>query len=296
MNMDLVATVKRLPNRGETVFGKDFAFFPGGKGANQAAAAGKLGAEVFLAACVGDDDFGRQLLQSMGDSKVETAYVRQVAQATGTAVITVDGAGANTIVVIPGANEQCEPALVDKILNRFAEPGILLVQNEVPANTVEHAIREAKLRGWTVIYNPAPVRELPTAVMPMIDVLLPNESELALLTGCPVTSMEEVLTAARKLLAEKIANIIVTLGDKGALYCSSSTVKHIRPYQVDAVDTTAAGDAYAGALAACLAGGNSLLESMDFAAAAAAVSVTRSGAQPSLPWREEVEAFLRKGR
>lgn len=294
LNMDLVASTQRLPQRGETIFGKEFATFPGGKGANQAVAAGKLDAIVHMVGCTGRDGFGDELLSSLRSNHVTTDFIRQVDISTGTALITVADDGANTIVVVGGANMECSPIDVDQALEKFSDPGILLVQNEVPRETVEYAIEAAKKRGWIVIFNPAPARQIDNKLMAMVDVIMPNETEMAMLTNCTVDTLDEMVDSARDLLKSGVKNVIVTLGDKGAICCNESGYQQIKPYVVNAVDTTAAGDAYTGGLATALAEGKTLLESMDFAAAVAALSVTRKGAQPSLPWRTEVEEFMSK--
>ncbi len=294
LNMDLVASAARLPARGETVFGERFATFPGGKGANQAVAAGKLGAAVKMVGCVGQDGFGRELMDSLKASGVDTTFVDQVEGATGTALITVETGGANTIVVVSGANAACCPQHVDAALAAETEPGILVVQNEIPQATVEHAIRAAKARGWTVILNPAPARAIGADVMPLVDIIIPNETEMSVLTGLPVKTEADAFAAAARLLAQGVGAVIITLGDKGAVCCRRAEQFHVPPYRVQAVDTTAAGDAYAGALATALAEGKTLRGAMQFASAVAALSVTRAGAQPSLPWRDETDAFISK--
>lgn len=294
LNMDLVVSVEKLPHQGETVFGSSFATFPGGKGANQAVAAGKLGAAVKMAGCVGRDGFGADLLNGLQASHVDRTCVEQVDQSTGTALITVDAAGANTIVVVGGANWACGAAAVDKALAAAGGPGILVLQNEIPQETVEYAIKAAKAQGWTVIFNPAPARTLSRDIMPLVDIIIPNETETAVLTGLPADSDEAVIKAARKLLDQGIGTVVITLGARGSLCCNGSEQYRIQPYPVKAVDTTAAGDAYVGALATGLAEGRSLRDSLEFASAAASVAVTRAGAQPSLPWRREVDEFIRK--
>lgn len=294
LNMDLVANAERLPQKGETIFGKDFATFPGGKGANQAVAAGKLGAAVHMVGCIGHDSFGDELMISLQSNKVKTDFVRQTDVSTGTALITVDKDGANTIVVVGGANKECESNDVERALEHFSEPGILLVQNEVPRETVEYAIEAAKSRGWMIILNPAPARQIDHKLMSLVDIIIPNETEMALLTSCSVDTLDEIVYAAGKLLEFGVKNVIVTMGAKGAICCNKSGYQQIQAYVVNAVDTTAAGDAYTGGLAAALAESKTLIESMNFAAAVAALSVTRKGAQPSLPWRTEVEEFMSK--
>jgi ribokinase len=294
LNMDLVVSAERLPEKGETIFGKTFAAFPGGKGANQAAAAGKLGAATVMVGCVGQDSFAQELLASLQNAKVSGKFVRQVDISTGTALITVDSHGFNTIVVVAGANVACDPLDVDKALAAINEPGVLLVQNEIPQKTVEYTITAAKQHGWTVVLNPAPVRALDISLMPMIDIIIPNETEMALLTKRDINTPDAAAAAAEQLIEWGIGAVVVTMGSKGAI-CRTPTGNHyIPPYVVTAVDTTAAGDAYAGGLATGLAEGKTLLESMKFAAAVAALSVTRAGAQPSLPWRLEVDEFIKK--
>ena len=292
LNMDLVVSAQRLPKKGETILGDEFATFPGGKGANQAVAAGKLGANVSMVGCLGRDNFANALLVSLKANDVKTNFIRQVPISTGTALITVDGEGANTIVVVGGANLKCSSLDVDQALETFLEPGILLVQNEVPRETVECAIGVAKRKGWMVIVNPAPAREIDEALLPFIDIMIPNETEMALLTKSCVDTQDDVIVAAGKLLKSGVKNVIVTMGEKGAICCNEQGNHHVPSYEVKAVDTTAAGDAYTGGLAAGLAEGKTLLESMKFAAAVAALSVTKHGAQPSLPWRVEVGEFM----
>ena len=293
LNMDLVITVDQLPMKGETVFGKTFTPFPGGKGGNQAVAAGKLGATVYMVGCGGHDSFGDELLVSLQSNHVRTNFVRQVDVATGTALITVDTDGANTIVVVGGANTECNSQDVANALEYFCEPGILLVQNEVSQNTVEYAIKAAKSKGWMVIFNPAPAREINNKLLSLVDIIIPNETEMAILTHSLVDTKEEVIDASGKLLGSGVKKVIVTMGAQGAICCNGSGYEHVKAYRVKAVDTTAAGDAYVGALATALAEGKTLLASMHFAAAAAALSVTKKGAQPSLPWRTEVEKFIK---
>ena len=288
LNIDLVVSVERFPAPGETISGQHFAVYPGGKGANQAVAAGRLGAKVYMVGCVGRDEHAGMLFRSLADNRVDAAYVRQVADATGVALIAVDSAGSNTIIVVPGANACCAAPDVDKALAGIGKPGVLLVQHEIPPATVDHAVRAAKGRGWKVILNPAPARRLSPATLELIDIIVPNESEASNLAGMPVHTVEDAAIAAQKILHQGAQTVIITLGDKGAIGCSETGEWHIPACRVAAVDTTAAGDAYIGALATGLTEGCSLEECMRFAGVAASIAVTRPGAQPSLPWRGEL--------
>lgn len=288
LNMDLVVTVADLPEKGETIFGKTFTTFPGGKGGNQAVAAARLGANVTMVGAVGRDDFGEELVYSLSQSGVDTSYITLAETSTGTALITVDQNGANSIVVVPGANYACCPKDIDCALKGVAGPGILLVQNEIPEKTVEYAIKSAKEQGWTTILNPAPARLITDETLSMLDIIIPNETEAAVLTGGKIGAEDR---AAQVLLDRGAATVIITLGSKGALYCTKAQKHRMAAYKVKAVDTTAAGDAYVGALATALSEGRTVLESAKFAAMVAAISVTKPGAQPSLPWREEVDEF-----
>ena len=287
LNMDLVARCEQLPRPGQTIFGADFFTAPGGKGANQAVAAARLGARVTMAGCVGDDQFGRDLIAALRRDGVYGDTVQAVPHPTGTALITIDAAGANTIVVIAGANAACEPALVDQALADAGGPGILLLQHEIPEPTNAHAIRAGRAAGWFIVLNPAPARRLDPALLPLIDIVAPNETEAEALTGS-----NDPRAAARLLVAQGARAALITLGAAGALYCDASGALLCPAVTVQAVDTTAAGDAYIGALAAALAEDRSIAESLGRAAAAAGLAVTRLGAQPSLGTHEEVAAFI----
>jgi ribokinase len=294
LNMDLVARCERLPAKGQTVFGQDFFTAPGGKGANQAVAAAKLGARVTMAGCVGTDAFGAALTAGLRAEGIGTDTVVPVVGPTGTALITIDAEGANTIVVISGANAACDATLVDRALASVGGPGILLLQNEIPADVNAHAIRVAHASGWFVILNPAPAAPLVPELLPLVDIIAPNETEAAAITGLGVSGRADALAAARHLVARSARGVLITLGGDGALYCDPSRRLHCPTIAVQAVDTTAAGDAYIGALGAALAAGRGLPESLGFAAAAAALSVTRLGAQPSLASSAELSDFVRR--
>jgi ribokinase len=292
LNMDMVARCTALPAKGQTVFGEDFFTAPGGKGANQAVAAARLGARVAMAGCVGADGFGDALTDGLRAAGIGTDAIIPVARPTGAALITIDAEGANTIVVISGANAASDATLVDRALAGAGGPGILLLQNEIPAAANAHAIRRAHASGWFVMLNPAPAAPLDEDLLPLLDIIAPNETEAASITGRPVAGRADALAAARSLVARGARGVLITRGGDGALWCDVSRCLHCPAVPVQAVDTTAAGDAYIGALAAALAGGRALPDCLGFAAAAAALSVTRLGAQPSLAARGELDEFI----
>jgi ribokinase len=292
LNMDLVARCELLPRTGQTIFGQDFFTAAGGKGANQAVAAARLGASVAMAGRVGNDQFGRDLVAGLVSAGVRTNAIATTDRPTGTALITVDASGANTIVVISGANMACDSALVDRALADESRPGILLLQHEIPIAANAHAIRAAHAAGWLVILNPAPARAVAPELLPLIDIIAPNETEAAALTGRTIANRDDALAAARNLVGLGARAALITLGSDGALYCDDSRVLHCPAVAVRAVDTTAAGDGYLGALAASLASGRSLADSLGFASAAAGLAVTRLGAQPSLGTQAEVADFI----
>ena len=245
-----------------------------------------------MAGCVGRNAFGETLIAGLRDAGAGTGDVVRVDSQTGIALITVDAGGANTIVVASGANMAVDAALVDRALANAGGPGILLLQHEIPAEANAHAVRTARHAGWFVMLNPAPARPIPAELLPSIDLLMPNETEAAAIAGRPILDRDDALAAARSLLALGVGAVLVTLGGEGALYCDGSRVLHCPAVAVQAVDTTAAGDAYIGALAAALAEAQPLEAGLGFAAAAAALSVTRHGAQPSLARRAELAAFI----
>lgn len=287
LNMDLVVRSPRHPKPGETLLGSDFLTFPGGKGANQAVAAARVGAITSMIGRVGKDAFGDALLANLKQNGVETRYVIQDGGASGVALITVSDDGQNTIVVAQGANALLTPEDVDHAADLFAAGGVLLTQLEVPLESIAHAIELAKSHGIPVLLNPAPAQPLDESLLRMVDYLLPNQHELALLTG--EEDVEQGVVALRSL---GVRNVLVTLGGDGVLLVSETTRVHVPAHQVTPVDTTAAGDAFVGAFGAALAAGRSPLEAVRWGNAAGALAVTRTGAQPSLPTRAEVEELL----
>ncbi len=295
--MDLVVKSARIPAVGETILGGDFLMTPGGKGANQAVAAAKLGAEVSFVARLGRDVFAEQSLSSLRKEGVNTEYVVTTEQTpSGVALIMVDHAGDNVIVVAPGANQKLSPQDVEKAQSAISSSGAVVAQLEVPLGTVEFSARLANGAGVPFILNPAPARKLSLELLAMVDVLTPNETEAAILTGLEVTNKDSADVAARELLKSGVKAVILTMGAKGFLLAAGETTEFVLAVKVDAVDSTAAGDAFTGALAVGLAQGQTLRDAAFFANHAAALSVTRMGAQSSMPTRREVERFIRENQ
>jgi ribokinase len=293
INMDLVARSQRIPHAGETVIGGDFRTVPGGKGANQAVAARRLGAKVRMLGRVGMDPFGSQLLDNLSRAGVDTISIgRDPQAASGIALIMVDDAGQNSILVAPGANMLLASADMDAAEEVIASAQVMLLQLEIPLETVVRAVQIGHAHGVKVVLNPAPAQPLPPELTRLVDVLVPNEFEAALLTGLPVDSDEQIRVAAGALRATGAVNVIITLGGRGALLATAEGFQHFPAFPVKPVDTTAAGDAFVGCLGAALAEGRSLEEAVRWGSAAGALSTTKKGAQPSLPQRKEVEKLL----
>jgi len=287
-NADLVIGVERRPAAGETVLGSDLAVHPGGKGANQAVAAARLGARTALLARVGDDGHGRLLLDSMRDAGVDTAGVLVGGAPTGVALITVDPSGDNSIVVSPGANGRLTPDDVRAASALLAASRVVSAQLEIPLETVEEVVRGLR-PGTRFVLNPSPPRELPEAVLAACDPLIVNEHEARVVLGADAGATPSEWAEA--LLARGPRSVVVTLGEEGALVADASRVAHVPSVKVDAVDTTGAGDSFTAALAWRLGLGESLTEAAAYAARVGAVAVTRKGAQASFPTAEEVAAL-----
>jgi ribokinase len=285
-NVDFTMALPRLPTAGETVTNGTLLVNHGGKGANQALAARRLGAEVRLIGCVGDDASGRAVRTSLTAEGVGTAGMATAkAAATGTALILVDAAGRNQIAVAPGANRALTVEHTRERAEDFAWAEILVVSCEVPLGTVRCALELARRRGILTILNPAPVPDVGVDFLELVDYLTPNAGEAARLSGVS----DDDAAAAAALRARGARSVVVTLGERGVLACSDGPPQHVPAFRVDAIDTTAAGDAFNGALAVALTEGRELAAALRFASAAAAIACTRRGAQASLPTREEVE-------
>ncbi len=292
-NMDLVVKSPRIPVSGETVLGGDFLMVPGGKGANQAVAAARLGADVCLVARLGDDVFGRKSLENFQREGLDIRHVTLTSDApSGMALITVDAAGNNAIVVAPGANARLSPEDVCRAQSAISSAGAVVVQLEVPMATVECVAELAHRAGVPLILNPAPAQTLSGALLAMVTVLTPNENEAQILTGVEVVDVDAARKAARKLLDLGVEAVVLTMGAKGLLLADGRSMEMIAAEKVKAVDTTAAGDAFTGSLAVGLGQGHSLRDSALFANRAAALSVMKMGAQPSMPTRQEVYDFV----
>ena len=296
LNMDLIARSPRIPRPGETIIGGDFHTAPGGNGANQAVAAARLGARVSMIGRVGRDAFAGPLLDNLSAAGVDHTFVIQDSEAaTGVALIVVDDAGENSIVVASGANMRLSPADVDGAEAVIADADALLLQLESPLKTVIRAAEVARAHGVTVILNPAPARSLPAELLAMVDVLIPNESETSLLTGLPVSNQAEAETAATALRELGVGTVILTLGERGALLAREEEAEQVPAFEVMPVDTTAAGDAFVGGFTVAMAGGQPLAEAVRWGNAAGALATTKLGAQPSLPTRQDLEALLATG-
>ena len=292
----LTMRVERLPRTGETVLGKGYRVDYGGKGSNQAVGCARLGARVSFVARIGNDDFGKMALGLYRDEGIDVAHVRQIDLApTGVGFILVDAAsGNNCIAIDPGANgfltagdiSQCEAALDSS--------GVLLTQLEIPVEAAEAALMRGRARGALTILNPAPVRLLPSSVLQVVDILTPNETEAKVLLGHSPDAPIEPETVARELICKGVRQVVMTLGEDGALIVTASSSTHIPAIRVSAVDTTGAGDAFNAGLAVALACGTNLTAAVQFAVIIGGLAVTREGVIPSLPRREQVLQFYRQ--
>jgi ribokinase len=290
----MVVHAAHLPKPGETILGGEFRTVAGGKGANQAVAAARLGAKVTLIARIGRDDLGDRALAGLQREHINVDHVSRDREArSGVALITVADDGENSITVAPGANASMKPVHVRRAHRAFSGCGPLLVQLETPIDTVTAAVELARRSGMPVILNPAPAQRLPESLLRKVSILTPNETEAELLTGIRVADDASAAQAAEALRASGIATVIITMGARGAFVVAADGARLVPGFKVKTLDTTAAGDVFNAALATALAEGKLLQDAVIFANAAAALSVTRAGAQPSAPRRAEVERLLK---
>lgn len=288
-NTDMVVKTATLPKPGQTVMGGEFFMNPGGKGANQAVAAARLGGDVGFVANLGNDLFGDQALAHFQQENIDCRYVtRDASHRSGVALISVDDRAENHIVVAPGANEHLSTEHIDKAFGNISSADIILIQLEIPMETVVHAIRQAKALGVRVILNPAPASALSNEVLKGVYLITPNETEASVLTGIEVEDDATARLAGQKLLQMGIEHVVVTLGSRGALWLSNFAEELIPAPVVKAVDTTAAGDCFNGALAVAIAQKTPMRKAIELACQAASISVTRLGAQASMPYKREL--------
>lgn len=293
--MDLVAKTPRLPVAGETLQGYEFFTAPGGKGANQTVAAARLGVPTQMVGRVGGDEFGRQLLAGLQTAGVQTDGVLvDEATSSGVAVISVDDAGENNIIIIAGANGRLNKTDVERLSSRLPGAAALLMQFEIPMPVVQLAAQAAHSAGVPVILDPAPVQDVPTELYPLVDIITPNQLEASGLVGFPVDGQETAAKASAELRQRGVGTVIVKLGAQGVFCATGEETFFVPAFSVQAVDTVAAGDAFNGALVVALAEGRPMREAVVWGAAAGAISATKAGAQPSLPNRETFEAFLQQ--
>lgn len=294
-NMDMVVTADYFPQPGETVFGKKFGIFPGGKGANQAVACAKLGGLTYFLGKMGNDVFQEKLVQNMKNDGVDLNHLLiDKEEATGIALITIDSRGENEIVVVSGSNMKLTPNDVALKQALFQQVNVVLAQLEIPIETVQKTAELAKASGAIFILNPAPARTLPEQLLKQVDFLTPNETELEILSESSVKNIESTKAAAANLLNKGVKNIIITLGEKGALLVNNDQQQIFPTRKVTPVDTTAAGDAFNGALAFSLSRGEEIAAAIRFANQVASFSVARLGAQSSMPTRDEIEEWMAK--
>ena len=291
LNMDLVVNVDTMPKPGQTIIGSNFKEVPGGKGANQAVAMARLNGNVSMIGKVGGDGFGQTLINSLKNDKVDTTYIQTSKGATGVALITVDKNAQNSIVVSPGTNFEVKEDDIDNNIEAIKNSDIVVLQLETPLNTIKYALNKAKELNKYTILNPAPAVKLDDEIIKNVDLLTPNETELEIISGVSIETEEDIQKAAQIMIEKGVKELIVTLGSKGSLYINKEKSMFKKAYKVEAVDTTAAGDSYTGALAVALSQDKNIEDAMDFASKVGALSVLKEGAQSSLPTLEDVKNF-----
>jgi len=296
LNTDLVIKAPRLPSPGETLHGEELRTIPGGKGANQAAAAARLGSWVAMVGRIGRDEFGPRLVDNLAHLCVNTDHIHvDPHTSTGTALIMVDQQGENTILLSSGANGRVSKADIDTALPLLKQAKLLLLQFEIPLETVAYALEKAAELDLQVILNPAPAKPVSQELLSKVDILVPNMTELQLLSGIPAEDDQTIRQAAQTLLDMGVGIVVVTLGERGALLVTPQEIELVPGIEVDVVDTTAAGDAFIGALATALVRDMPLVEAIRFSNCAGALATTRFGAQTSLPSADEVYQVYSRG-
>lgn len=292
INVDLVARAPQFPLPGQTKLGTSFAIFPGGKGANQTVAAKRLGAEVSLLGMIGNDAFARIALDQLENEGVNTACIGRAPSSTGVAVIEVDDTGENHMIYVPGANDFVDIAYIQNHISLLNACDYLLLQLEIPLETVEWAAKTAHSLGKIVVLDPAPVKPLSRQLIANIDIITPNQNEVETLSGKPASTESEAAAAAKVLLDLGVRAVVNKSGARGVFYSDKDGTRHIQGFSVDAADTTAAGDSFNAGLVASLAEGFSMEESLIRANAVGALSTTKAGAQSAMPLRAELDMFL----
>jgi ribokinase len=292
--MDMVVRTQRAPVQGETLFGQSFALSPGGKGANQAVAAARLGGDITMIGSVGMDSFGREMLDIMRDENINTQYISQSGEhPTGVASIVIEEDGENRIIVVPGANISLTAEDILLLESVISGAELVVMQLEMDLGMTEQAVAIARSHRIPVILNPAPARTLSDELLRHVTYLTPNETEAGILTGITVDSVDSAEQAARQLLLKGVKHVLITMGSQGVLIVTNEGSVHVPGYPVRAVDTVAAGDSFNGALAVQLTRGKTLTEAAAFANAVGALTVGKQGAVPSLPYLDEVENLLK---
>lgn len=292
-NVDLIMKMDRLPAKGETVTDAEFMQVYGGKGANQAVAAARAGGNITFVSCVGEDAYTPQMVKNYFNEGMDTRFVfKEKGIASGYALIMIGGDGDNIISVAPGANYRLLPNKIDEALQALNEASMIVMQYEIPEETIKYVIDKANERNIPMLFNFAPARDFDFNYIPKVDIFVLNETEASILSKIPVESEVDAEKAATILIQQGVKKVIVTLGTNGALVVTKEETIKVPAFKVEAIDTTAAGDTFCGTLAVGLVEGLSLQEALQFASAAAAISVTRLGAQPSAPSRTEIQTFL----
>ncbi len=293
INMDLVIQTPHHPKIGETIKGSGFHMIPGGKGANQAVAIVRNGFFPRFIGCVGSDGFGSELFELLSNEGIDTEHVRKLDQkATGVALIIVDAQSRNTIVISPGANELISPEQVDQAADDIATADLFICQLETNFEAVEKSIAIAHKHGTKIILNPAPVRELSSSLLCQVDFLIPNEIEASMLTGINVKDLDSAYEAGQHLIQKGVDHVLITLGKLGVVILTKNLRLHLVAHQVQAIDTTAAGDTFVGNFAVVLGQGRDIQQAVRHAQSAAALSVTKLGAQSSIPFSQEINSFI----